>query len=130
MFKHKSLFFIILLFLAAGIALGAFGAHELKKTLSAHDLANWQTGVNYHLWSSLGAGLILLLGEREGASALFARAAALMLAGVTLFAGTMYVYTLTHIKGIVYLIPTGGILMIAAYLFAAILVLRSGKREA
>ncbi len=33
-----------------GIALGAFGTHALRKSISADSLQNWQTGVQYHLY--------------------------------------------------------------------------------
>ena len=36
------------------VALGAFGAHGLKQTLSADMLAVYQTGVQYHFYHALG----------------------------------------------------------------------------
>jgi uncharacterized membrane protein YgdD (TMEM256/DUF423 family) len=39
---------------AAGVVLGAFGAHALKARLSTDMLAVWQTAVQYHFWHALG----------------------------------------------------------------------------
>ena len=40
--------------MALGVALGAFGAHALKERLAPNMLANWQTGVLYHMVHALG----------------------------------------------------------------------------
>ena len=40
------------------IALGAFGAHGLKKTLSVDMLAVYQTGIQYHFYHA--AGLLIV----------------------------------------------------------------------
>ena len=55
--------------MAAGVALGAFGAHALKGRIGADALSVWQTAVNYHAWHALGllatATLMLQFGDRR-----------------------------------------------------------------
>ena len=45
-----------------GVAMGAFGAHALKATLSPEMLTIYQTGVTYQMWHALGLiGIALIL---------------------------------------------------------------------
>lgn len=100
----------------AAVTLGAFGAHGLKAWVSADMLAVWETGVIYHLVHGLGLLIIALMMPRldaRGASSL-AKAGTLMLAGIVLFSGSLYVLTLTGVKLIGVVTPFGG----AAFLIA------------
>ena len=73
------------------MALGAFGAHALKARLSADMLAVWQTAVQYHLWHALGLVAIGLLAQHLPASVPVRVAGWLMLVGIVLFSGSLYV---------------------------------------
>lgn len=100
----------------AAVALGAFGAHGLKAFVSTEMLAVWETGVIYHLVHGLGLLIIALLIPRldtKGASSL-AKAGTVMLVGIVLFSGSLYLLTLTGIKLIGVVTPFGG----AAFLLA------------
>lgn len=123
--KHRQLFFFAFFLLALAIGLGAFGSHGLKHSLPPEALANWETGIQYQFWNTLGALILLVLAEKEGVSPRFAHVSALLMIGVLLFSGMLYVYVLTGMKFLVYLVPIGGTLMLLAWGFAAVLALRS-----
>ena len=117
--------FVILGALAAalGVALGAFGAHALKARLSAEMLAVWQTGVQYHLWHALGLVATGLLAQHLPASIPVRLAGWLMLAGIVLFSGSLYVLALSGTRWLGAVTPFGGACFILAWLVLAFALL-------
>jgi len=86
---HK-LFLIIASFLAAlAVALGAFGAHGLKKIVDAETVAIYQTGVQYQMYHALALLALGILAERFSSS-LVHYAGFLFIGGVVLFSGSLY----------------------------------------
>ena len=118
--------FVILGALAAalGVALGAFGAHALKARLSAEMLAVWQTAVQYHLWHALGLIAIGLLAQHLPASGPVRLAGWLMLAGIALFSGSLYLLAVSGVRWLGAITPFGGACLIAAWLVLAYAALR------
>ena len=110
----------IVLALAAGllfiaVATGAFGAHALKVRLGPDALAIWQTAVQYHFWHGLGLlGAGILLVHRPDSAAL-ATAAVLLVVGIVLFSGSLYVLALTGTKGFGLVTPVGGLAFLGAW---------------
>jgi uncharacterized membrane protein YgdD (TMEM256/DUF423 family) len=105
-----------------GVALGAFGAHALKKSLSADALALWRTAVEYQFWHALALVAVGLLARDQAMPALKLSAAAFA-AGVLLFSGSLYLLALTGVRGLGAVTPLGGLLLLAAWaalLYAAI----------
>lgn len=97
------------------VALGAFGAHGLKQRLSADMLAVYQTGVQYHFYHALGliaVGLVLL---HFPASRFVAFSGWLMLTGIVLFSVSLYVLSLTGIRGLGVITPFGGVAFLSAW---------------
>ena len=95
------------------VALGAFGAHGLKSKLSAlPDAADrlgwWHTGAQYHLAHALALGLVAVLAERRPGGALTVSGWA-FLAGTVLFSGSLYLMTLTGVRGLGAVTPIGGL---------------------
>lgn len=100
------------------ILLGAFGAHALKKVLDPEALATFETGVKYQIYHAL---FLLFLGINATISntlklVLFR----LVLAGVILFSGSIYLLATKNLSGmdlsfIGPLTPIGGSLLIAAW---------------
>ena len=109
---------------ALGVALGAFGAHALKSRLSADMLAVWQTAVQYHLWHALGLVAIGLLAQHLPESGVLRLAGWLMLAGILLFSGSLYVLALSGMRWLGAVTPFGGACFIAGWLALAYAVLR------
>jgi len=104
--------------LAAAVAFGAFGAHALKSRLSADLLAVYQTAVQYYFWHALGLFALALLMLQWDAPVLNL-AAWLLLAGLILFCGSLYLLALTGARWLGAIVPLGGIASIAAWLVVA-----------
>src|SRR4029434_1998483 len=113
--------FLILgsLFGAAGVALGAFGAHALKARLGPEMLAVWQTAVQYHLWHALALVAIGVLAIYLPASAPLRCAGWLMAAGIVLLSGSLYMLALTGARWLGAITPFGGAAFIAGWILMA-----------
>jgi uncharacterized membrane protein YgdD (TMEM256/DUF423 family) len=109
---------------ALGVALGAFGAHALKARLSADMLAVWQTAVQYHLWHALGLIGIGLLAQQLPASGPIRLGGWLLLAGIVLFSGSLYVLAASGARWLGAVTPFGGACFIVGWLAVAYAVLR------
>jgi uncharacterized membrane protein YgdD (TMEM256/DUF423 family) len=97
------------------VAAGAFGAHLLRGRLDPDMTAVWQTAVQYHAWHALallGVGILLLHwpGKRG-----LAVAGWLFLAGIVLFAGSLYTLALTGARGWGAITPVGGLAFLAGW---------------
>jgi uncharacterized membrane protein YgdD (TMEM256/DUF423 family) len=110
---------------AAGVALGAFGAHALKARLAPDALAVWQTAVQYHFWHALGLLAVGIVALGLPASTPLKWAGWLMVAGLVLFSGSLYVLTLSGARWLGAVTPFGGIAWIAAWLLLAWALVRS-----
>lgn len=97
------------------IALGAFGAHGLKKMLSADMLAVYQTGIQYHFYHAFGILVIGLLLLHFPKSRLIPISGWLMLTGIVLFSLSLYVLSLTGIRALGMITPFGGVSFLSAW---------------
>ena len=98
----------VLMFL--GIALGAFGAHGLEKTLAENGrLDTWQTAVFYHLIHGLAVWTLgyVAPGRRKVAYC--------FVSGVVVFSGSLYLLSLTNILWLGAITPIGGLLFLAGW---------------
>lgn len=101
-----------------GVALGALGAHGLKKVLDAHLFEVYETAVLYqflHAFALLSAGLWLRQGGAVGPLRLAGTA---WLVGVVLFCGSLYLYVASGMHGLAFVTPIGGMLFILGWLAA------------
>ncbi|WP_223595219.1 DUF423 domain-containing protein [Neobacillus bataviensis] len=98
------------------VALGAFGAHGLKDRLDAHYLDIWKTGVTYQMFHATGLFIIGLLLGKVPASTLFSWSGWLMLAGIILFSGSLYLLSLTKVGVLGAITPIGGVCFLAAWI--------------
>jgi uncharacterized membrane protein YgdD (TMEM256/DUF423 family) len=115
--------------MAVAVALGAFGAHALKTRLSPDALALWQTAVNYHAWHALGLlGVGVLMAQRPQVEGLRATAA-LFVAGIVLFSGSLYALALGAPSRSGLVTPFGGAAFIAGWVTLAISVARSAALQ-
>jgi len=100
-----------------GIILGAFGAHALKKVLSAEMLAVFETGVKYQMYHALFLLLISFTGVSEKArKGIFY----LTVSGVILFSGSIYLLATDALNNFDFKLigiatPIGGFLLILAW---------------
>src|SRR5580698_383205 len=111
--------------MALGVMLGAFGAHALKDRLDAYSLDVYQKAVFYHFIHALGILIVATL-QRAGALTQSASATvcALLLAGIVLFSGSLYVLAVTGQRALGAVTPFGGLAFIAAWLLLAYRLLR------
>ena len=111
------------LLIALATALGAFGAHALKAHLPQDKLQVYETAVRYHFLHALGLLAIGVL-LRTLDSELLRWAAALVLAGIVLFSGSLYLLTFSAPRLVGILTPVGGLALIAGWILFAATVLR------
>jgi len=104
--------------LALATACGAFGAHALRGQLAPERLQVWDTAVRYHFFHALGLlGVALTLRSLD--SGALRVAAALIVAGIVLFSGSLYALALGAPRALGALTPLGGLAWIAAWLLFA-----------
>ncbi len=103
---------------AIAVAFGAFGAHALKEKLSEHYLAIWETAVQYQMFHALAllAVGILMSPSLFGSVTQLSWAGYLILAGIIIFSGSLYVLSLTGIGILGAITPIGGVAFIAGWI--------------
>ncbi|HRO46036.1 DUF423 domain-containing protein [Agriterribacter sp.] len=105
---------------ALSVALGAFGAHALKKLVEADTVATFETGVRYqfyHTFALLAVGILY----RRMPGKVMEWAGILFISGIVLFSGSLYLLTYLNatetvgLKGIGAITPLGGVCFIAGW---------------
>ena len=92
------------------VALGAFGAHSLKTLLTANDtLEIWETAVLYHLAHGVALVALALHGAANRG------ACYLLVAGVVIFSGSLYLLALTNVRWLGAITPIGGLCFLAGW---------------
>ena len=90
------------------VAAGAFGAHGLQGRIDAHALQVFETGTRYHMYHALASGLAAFA-IRDAAAGAATVASAFFLGGILLFSGSLYLLSLTGMKGFAFVTPFGGV---------------------
>lgn len=98
------------------VALGAFGAHGLEGRVEQKYLEIWKTGVTYQMFHATGLLIVGVLLGRLPANALLSWSGWMMLIGIILFSGSLYVMTLTKISILGAITPLGGLAFLAAWI--------------
>lgn len=106
------------------VAMGAFGAHALKRILTPDLLAVYKTAVDYHFYHALGLLAIGSLMLYAPSSAILRGSGILMAVGLLLFSGSLYVLALSGIRWIGAITPLGGISFLLAWLLWIMAVMR------
>ncbi|HEV3285947.1 MAG TPA: DUF423 domain-containing protein [Steroidobacteraceae bacterium] len=104
--------------LALATACGAFGAHALKTQLAPERLQLCETAVRYQFFQALGL-LGIGLALRAIPAAALRAAAALIVAGVLLFCGSLYALSFGAPRLLGALTPLGGLAWIGGWLMFA-----------
>jgi len=105
------------------VALGAFAAHGLKHRLGAYELGIWQTAVDYQMTHALGLILIGLLANSLKLN--LNKPGWVMLCGIILFSGSLYVLSLSGIKALGMVTPFGGMCFLLAWVWLAVSVYKT-----
>lgn len=108
------------------VSLGAFAAHMLRDRLSPELLNTFQTGVQYHMYHALAMFGIGLMMVNFPAANLLRISAYLMLAGIVLFSGSLYLLSITGIRWLGAITPLGGLCFLAAW---ALIVWFAAKQQ-
>ncbi len=111
----------------AAVLLGAFGAHALRAKLTPDMLAVYQTGVQYHFWHALGLLAVALTLAHLPESELLKITGWLMLAGIAVFSGSLYLLAVTGTRWLGAITPIGGMAFILAWALFAWAVIKAGS---
>ena len=122
---YKNILFIAAIFAAAGVALGAFGAHALDGLLNERFTKAYESAVRYQMYHSIAllfCGVLLYIKPHK----LFSIASKLFVAGILLFSGSLYLlvfFYLQHITSLNFvgaITPLGGICFISGWICLAL----------
>jgi uncharacterized membrane protein YgdD (TMEM256/DUF423 family) len=92
------------------VALGAFGAHGLRSTLESHGMVDvWNKAVFYQFIHAVTLLVLALYGSiNRGAYWL-------LVAGIFLFSGSLYLLALTNLRWLGAVTPVGGLCFLAGW---------------
>ncbi|AUS05642.1 DUF423 domain-containing protein [Pseudotamlana carrageenivorans] len=113
------------------IVFGAFGAHGLKTLIAESSIQTFETGVRYQMYHAF---LLLIVGGTNFVSLKAKKSVYwLVLVGVILFSGSIYglsTNTLTSFdfKIIGFVTPIGGLLLILAWGFAVVNLIKNKSK--
>ncbi len=100
------------------VILGAFGAHALKKVISAEKLISFETGVRYQMYSALFLLIVGYILKFESPSEKWI--SILMIAGTFIFSFSIYLLSMSeawnmNFKFLGPITPIGGLMMIISW---------------
>jgi len=107
------------------VAIGAFGAHALKPILITNGrLETYELAVRYQFYHVFALLVIGLLSDRiKGLTA----AAVLMITGIAIFSGSLYILSLANQPMWGAVTPIGGVCLIAGWMTFAWAVFRQNR---
>jgi uncharacterized membrane protein YgdD (TMEM256/DUF423 family) len=125
--------FLVLGTVLAGlaVALGAFGAHGLKKLVGPETVSSYQTGVQYQMYHAFALILVGILIDRWMNSQYLHTAGWLFAGGILLFSGSLYFLASLKamdkvgLTGVGLITPIGGLLFIAGWIFVLLAILKN-----
>ena len=97
----------------SAVLFGAFGAHALKETLSAHDsVQTWETAVRYQMWHALA---LILLSSNGLSNPIPKMTGPCFVVGSLLFSGSLYGLALDGPKWLGPITPLGGLCLMIGW---------------
>ncbi len=106
------------------VALGAFGAHSLKESLSEKSAAIYQTAAQYQMSHAL-ALVLFGLWASQNPDAARPWVGWAFTAGILLFSGSLYALAMTGIRGFGAITPLGGVSFLVGWIMFAFLAWRA-----
>ena len=103
-----------------GVAIGAFGAHALSKTLTIEGMNSFDTAIRYQMYHII---ILLFVNTYKGFSAQQKnRISSLFFMGILFFSGSIYTIQLIGVsaKSIWFITPLGGLFFILGWLYMTI----------
>jgi uncharacterized membrane protein YgdD (TMEM256/DUF423 family) len=126
---HKIFLLIGTVLAGLAVALGAFGAHGLKRLVDAETVGIYQTGVQYQMYHALALLAVGILGDRIS-NHLLGYAGFLFIGGIVLFSGSLYlIASLKAMNKVVVpavgiITPVGGLLFILGWIVLLIAIIK------
>ena len=112
--------------LALAVIFGAFGAHGLRDRLDAYSTNVYEKAVLYHFFHALGLLFVSLMPKLGYLTARQTGwVCALLLEGIVLFSGSLYLLAVTRIQTLGIITPFGGLAFIAGWLALAWMLLHN-----
>ncbi len=109
------------------VALGAFGAHVLSKSLGAVEMGWIQTGLEYQAFHTLAIfGLAVAMQRRI--SIWFYWSSVFLALGTVLFSGSLYCLALSHLRLWAFVTPVGGVSFLAGWVLMFIGAIRLKRK--
>ena len=105
-------------FAALAILFGAFGSHALKEKLTLEQLEIYDIATRYLMFHALGIFAIGILGYQVPSEVL-AWPLLLMVFGILIFSGSLYLISLAGYKKLGMVTPIGGLALIISWLMVA-----------
>lgn len=118
---HKIFLSIGALLGGIAVALGAFGAHGLKRIVPADTVSTFQTGVQYQMYHALALIGVAIIFEKFP-NKLMSWAGISFCIGILLFSGSLYLLTILKatgkvgMEGVGIITPFGGLFFIIGWL--------------
>lgn len=115
--KNTTALIIACILGALAVGMGAFGAHALEDSLSPERLETWNTAVTYQMWhvlAILGLAIISKVFDLE-----LTWPINLMLTGIFIFSGSLYVLCLSGVSWLGAITPIGGVCFILGWMLVA-----------
>ncbi|TVP99926.1 MAG: DUF423 domain-containing protein [Balneolaceae bacterium] len=122
--SSKHLLIIGSTLMALAVAFGAFGAHVVQDLLTPERFGVYQTAVQYHFYHALGLLIAGILSLWIRDSKWLKWSGIMMMAGILVFSGSLYVLTLTDSGWLGMITPLGGLVFILGWIFLAIAVFK------
>lgn len=126
---HKIFLSIGALLGALAVALGAFGAHGLKKIVPPETVNTFQTGVQYQMYHALALITVAIVFEKFPGR-LMEWSGISFCIGVLLFSGSLYLLTMLKatgkvgLEGLGMITPFGGLFFIVGWLLFFLSVIK------
>lgn len=114
--------------LGLGVMSGAFGAHGLRGKLDAYSMGIYERAVFYQFIHALGLLIVSILPKLGVVSESAGNwVCTLLLAGIVIFSGSLYVLALSGVRTFGAITPIGGLSFIAAWVLLVVAAIRNGR---
>jgi len=119
----KTLFLSGIFFCVLSVIMGAFGAHALKDRLSEYSMSIYDKAVLYQFFHAFAILFVAVLNKVIDTQD-FSISGILLIIGILLFSGSLFILAITDIKWLGAITPIGGTLFIIGWLILFIKILK------
>ena len=119
----RNLFLSGVFFCALSVVMGAFGAHSLKDKLSQYSMSIYDKAVLYQFFHAIAILFVAVLNKIFDTQD-FSISGILLIIGILLFSGSLFILAITDMKWLGAITPIGGTLFIVGWLILFIKILK------